>query len=37
LRWRGSEWRQAVDAFEIGQRTVQFRGGRPHQARIHAH
>ena len=37
LRWRGSEWHQAVDRFESGQRTVEFRGGRPHPARVHAH
>ena len=37
LRWRGSEWHQAVDRFESGQRTVEFRGGRPRSARVHAH
>ncbi|MFL5333127.1 MAG: C45 family autoproteolytic acyltransferase/hydrolase [Geminicoccaceae bacterium] len=37
LRWRGSEWRQAVDTFEVGQRTIEFRGGKPHKACVHAH
>ena len=37
LRWRGSEWRQGVHAFETGKRTIEFRGGGPRAVHAHAH
>jgi predicted choloylglycine hydrolase len=37
LRWRGSEWRQAVHRFEVGRRTIEFRGTGTRADGAHAH